>query len=169
MLFDIQVVFAKISEEFASHHGSQSITGRSGTLKEARKVGRADHIEVDIQRDAPTLLLGQGSQMVTGADEAALLCAPECEAHASAGSGRSLCQSQRRFEYCSRAATIVVNTRSLRHAVEMRPNDDQGAVAIKNSVGQHVSSQTLASYGVHVEMYSGAGASCDVEGAAQFV
>src|SRR5262249_28323639 len=162
-------VFAKIGEEFASHHGSQSITGRSGTLNEARKVGRADHIEVDIQRDVPTHFLGQGFHMVAGADKAALLCAPECEAQVTAGFGRSLCQSQRRFEHCSRAATIVVNTRSLRHAVEMRTNDDQGAVAIRSSVGQHVSSQPLAGYGVYVETYSGAGARCDVEGAAELV
>src|SRR4029077_161116 len=103
------------------------------------------------------------------ADQAELLCAPECEAHATAGFGRPLCQPQRRFEHCSRAATIVVNTRSLRHAVEMRTNDDQGAIAIKGSVGQHVSSQPLAGYGVYVETYSGAAASCDVEGAAEFV
>src|SRR3954471_2316630 len=78
-------------------------------------------------------------------------------------------QSQRRFEHCSRAATIVVNTRSLRHAVEMRTNDDQGAIAIKSRVGQHVSSQPFAGHGVHVETYSGAATSCNVEGAAEFV
>src|SRR5262245_11390656 len=169
MLLDFQVVFAKISEELTSHHGSQSITACSGTLKEARKVGRADHTVVNLQRDALTLLLGQGSQMVAGADEAALFCAPECEAHAIAGFGRSLCQSQRYLEHCSRAATIVVNTRSLQHAVEMRTNDDQGTSATKSSVGQHVSRQPLAGHGVYVETYSGAGASCDIEGAAEFV
>src|SRR5712671_848378 len=60
----------------------------SGTLNKAREVGRSDHIEVDIQRDVPTHLLGQGCHMVAGADEAALLCAPECEAHATARLGR---------------------------------------------------------------------------------
>ena len=85
--------------------------------------------------------------MVPGADQSALLCAPECEAPATAGFGRSLGQSQRRFEHCSRAATIVVNTRSLRHAVKMRTNDDQGAIAIKSCVGQHVSSSAFAGHG----------------------
>src|SRR5262249_6672708 len=84
---------AKLSEKLASHHGSQSITCRSGTLNKAREVRRADHIEVDIQRDVPTHLLGQGCHMVAGADEAALLCAPECEADTTAGLGRSLGQS----------------------------------------------------------------------------
>src|SRR5262249_20433893 len=107
--------------------------------------------------------------MVAGADEAALLCAPECEADASAGLGRSLGQSQRRFEHYSRAATIVVNTRSLRHAVEMRTNDDQGAIAIKNRIGQHVSRGPLAGRGTDLGAHSGAGASCDFEGAAQFL
>jgi hypothetical protein len=41
--------------------------------------------------------------------------------------------------------------------------------AIKGRVGQHVSSQPLAGRGVHVETYSGAAASCDVGGAAEFV
>src|SRR5262249_40679960 len=100
-LLDTQVVFAKLSEELASHHGSQSIACRGGALNKAREVGRADHIEIDIQRNVPTHLLGQGCHMVAGADEAALRCPPECEADASAGLGRSLGQSQRRFKHCS--------------------------------------------------------------------
>src|SRR5258706_13227304 len=55
-LLDSQVVFAKISEEFASHHGSQSLIARRGALNEAREVGRADHVEIDIERDVPTHL-----------------------------------------------------------------------------------------------------------------
>src|SRR5262249_2453010 len=89
-LLDTQVVFAKLSEKLASHHGSQSITCRSGTLNKAHEVGRGDHIKIDIQRDVPTHLLGQGCQMVAGADEAALLGAPECQAHPSARLARSL-------------------------------------------------------------------------------
>src|SRR6516164_3253809 len=107
--------------------------------------------------------------MVAGADEAALLCAPECEAHATAGLRRPLGQSQRRFEHYSRAATIVVDARPLRHAVEMRTNDDEGAIAVKGRVGQHVSSQPLSDHGVDLEAHSGAAASCDIEGAAEFV
>src|SRR5262249_54829329 len=98
-----------------------------------------------------------------------LLCAPECEADTTAGLGRSLGKPQRRFEHYSRATTIVVNTRSLRHAVEMRTNDDQGAIAIKNRIGQHVSSEPLAGHGIDLEAHIGAVASCDFEGAAQFV
>src|SRR5438876_10855099 len=131
-------MFAKISEELALHYGSQSITGHSGSVNEAREVGRADHVEVDIERDAPANLLGQGSHMVARANEPALLCTPECEAHATASLGRPLGQSQRRFEHYRRAATIVVDARPLRHAVEMCTNDDQGAIAIKSRIGQHV-------------------------------
>src|SRR4029453_19538385 len=102
-LLDTQVVFAKLSEELASPHGSQSVTCRSGTLNKAREVGRGDHIEVDVQRDVPMRLLGQGCHMVAGADEGALLCAPECEstADATAVFGRSMGKSQRRFKHCS--------------------------------------------------------------------
>src|SRR5262249_6672710 len=78
-----------------------------------------------------------------------------------------LANPQRRFEHYSRATTIVVNTRSLRHAVEMRTNDDQGAIAIKNRIGQHVLSEPLAGHGIDLEAHSGAVASCDFEGAAQ--
>src|SRR5262249_39802790 len=168
-LLDTQVVFAKLSEELASHHGSQSITCRSGTLNKAREVRRADHIKIDIQPDVPTHRLGQGCHMVAGAEEAALPGAPEGEAAARAGWVRPLGQSQRRFEHYSRAATIVVNTRSLRHAVEMRTNDDQGAIAIKGRIGEHVSSEPLAGDGIDLEAHSGAVASCDFEGAAEFV
>jgi hypothetical protein len=162
-------VFAKISEEFASYNGSQSLIGRSRTLNEAREVGRADHVEIDIERDVTTHLLGQGSHVVAGADEAALLCAPECEAHATAGLRRPPGQPQRRFEHYSRAATIVVDARPLRHAVEMRTNNDEGATAVKGRVGQYVSSQPLSDHGVDLEAHSGAAASCDIERAAEFV
>src|SRR5262245_36273356 len=128
-------MLAKVSEELASHYGSQSITGHSGSVNEAREVGRADHVEVDIERDVPAKLLGQGSHMMARADEAALLCTPECEAHAAAGLGRTLGQLQRRFEHCSRTATIVVDARPLRYAVEMRTNDDQGTIVIPSHIG----------------------------------
>src|SRR5262249_7452066 len=107
--------------------------------------------------------------MVAGADEAALLCAPECEADTTAGLGRSLGQSQRRFEHYSRATTIVVNTRSLRHAVEMRTNNDQGAIAIKNRIGRQVSREPVSGRGIALGAHSGAVGSCVFEGAAQFV
>src|SRR5262245_37054571 len=152
----------KITEELASHYGSQSITGHSGSVNEAREVGRTDHVEIDIERDAPPNLLRQGSHMVARADEATLLCAPEREAHATASLGRPFGQSQRRFEHYRRAATIVVDARPLRHAVEMRTNDDQGTIAIQSRIGQHVSSEPLAGNGIDFEPHSGATTSCDV-------
>src|SRR5262245_24748864 len=160
-LLDTQVVFAKISEELASNHGDQSITGRSRTLNESPEVWRADHVEVDIKCNVPTHLLGQGSHMAAGTDEAALLCAPECETHATAGLGWALGQSQGRFEHDRRAATVVVDARPLRYAVEMRTNDDQGTIAIPSRIGQHVSSQSFAGHGVDLEVNSGAGATCN--------
>src|SRR5260221_13679286 len=75
-LLDSQVVFAKISEEFASHHRSQSLIGRSGALNEAREVGRPDHVEIDMERDVPTPRLGQGSAAVARAKRAPLPCPP---------------------------------------------------------------------------------------------
>ncbi len=52
--------------------------------------------------------------------------------------------SQSSFEHYSRTATIVIDARPLRYAVEMRTNDDQGTIAIKSRIGQHVSSEPLA-------------------------
>ena len=124
-------MWAKISKQLASHHASQSLSGRSRTLNESREVGRTDHVEVDIESDVPTHVLGQCAEMMAGADETALLCPPECEAYASAGSAWPRGQSQRRLEHYSRTATIVVDAWPLRHAVEMRTNDDQGAIAIQ--------------------------------------
>src|SRR3954464_2572980 len=65
-LLDTQVVFAKVSKQLASHHASQSLPSCYRTLNESREVGRADHVEVDIESDVPTHLLGQCAQMMAG-------------------------------------------------------------------------------------------------------
>ena len=68
---------------------------RGRTLDESREVGRAHHVEVDVEPNAAAFLLGQGPDMVARADEAALLGAPEREPQALSGWAGQL---QRRFE-----------------------------------------------------------------------
>ena len=85
-------------------------------------------------------------------------------------SGRLPYQSQRRFEHRCRAATIIVDARSLQHAVEMRTNDNQGTIATGGRVGQYVSAPTLFGHGVDRETHGCTICpSCDVEGVAVFV
>jgi hypothetical protein len=43
----------KLCSRNSARSSRRSITCRSGTLNKARKVGRGDHIEVDVQRDVP--------------------------------------------------------------------------------------------------------------------
>src|SRR5260370_16375811 len=104
--------------------------------------------------------------MVARADEAALLCAPECEAHASSGLGG---QSQRRFEHCGRAATIVVDAGSLRHAVEMRAHNDKRAFAMEGRAAQHVSSQPNAAHAADGEAHGFAASTSAFAPAAQLL
>src|SRR5436309_1950944 len=92
---------------------NRRIIGRSRALNKADEVGRADHVEIDVERNVTTFIFGQSVEMATRADEALLLCSPEDEAHASASSDRLPGQSQRRFEHCGRAATIIVDARPL--------------------------------------------------------
>src|SRR5215813_8372009 len=115
-------MLAKISDEFASRNGNRGMIGRGRALNEAHEVGRADHVEIDVEHDVTTVIFGQTVDMLTRAHEALLLCSPEGETHATACSGRLPRQSQRRFEHRGRAATIIVDARSLQHAVEMRTN-----------------------------------------------
>ena len=94
--------------------------------------------------------------MVARADEAALLGAPEREAHAAAV-WRIAGQSQRGFEHRGRAAAIVVDARPLRHAVEMRADDDQGDRSpVGSALGQHVAGRALAGDSVDREAHGGA-------------
>src|SRR5262249_57045004 len=97
------------------------------------------------------VIFGQTVDMLTRAHEALLLCSPEGETHATACSGRLQHQSQRRFEHCGRAATIIVDARSLQHAVEMRTNDNQGTIATGGRVGQYGSAPTPFGHGVDRE------------------
>src|SRR5262249_51771495 len=111
--------------------------GRSRALNEAHEVGRADHVEIDVEHDVTTVIFGQTVDMLTRAHETLLLCSPEGETHATACSGRLPHQSQRRFEHRGRAATIIVDARSLQHAVEMRTNDNQGTIATGGGAGPY--------------------------------
>jgi len=53
------------------------MNGRSRALNEAHEVGRADHVEIDVEHDVTTLIFGQTVDMLTRAHEALLLCSPE--------------------------------------------------------------------------------------------
>src|SRR5215510_3404425 len=81
-------MLAKISDEFASRNGNRGMIGRSRALNEAHEVGRADHVEIDVEHDVTTVIFGQTVDMLTRAHEALLLCSPEGETHATACSGR---------------------------------------------------------------------------------
>src|SRR5262249_55893996 len=113
--------------------------GCSRALNEAHEVGRADHVEIDVEHDVTTVIFGNTAAMLRRPHEALLLCSPEGETPGTACSGRLPHQSQRRFEHRGRAATIIVDARSLQHAVEMRTNDNQGTIATGGRVGQYVS------------------------------
>src|SRR5262249_19859015 len=138
---------------------SHSLLLRSGAADETSEIGRADHVEIDIDSDRSALIVRQRVDVVARADQATLLRAPECEAHAPAVLCRLLRQSQRRFEHGRRAAAVVIDPRSLGHAVEVRTNDDQWALVVAASVGHDVSSRTLAAHSVHRKTYDAAGPS----------
>src|SRR5215831_5377220 len=76
-------MLAKISDEFASRNGNRRMIGRSRALNEAHEVGRADHVEIDVEHDVTTVIFGQTVDMLTRAHEALLLCSPEGETHAT--------------------------------------------------------------------------------------
>src|SRR5438094_989734 len=82
-LFEGQVVRSEIGNEFISNNRSYSLRRCARAANETGEIGRADHVEIDINRDLPALLLRQGGDVVARADQATFLCAPECKAHAS--------------------------------------------------------------------------------------
>ena len=90
-------------------------------------------------------------------DQATLLCAPECEAHATTILSRLLCQSQRCFEHSGRAAAVVIDPGPLGHAIKVRTDDDQCALVVEASVGHDVSSRALACDSVDREAHGVAG------------
>src|SRR6516164_6056394 len=63
-------MLAKISDEFASRNGNRDMIGRSRALNEAHEVGRADHVEIDVEHDVTTVIFGQTVDMLTRAHEA---------------------------------------------------------------------------------------------------
>src|SRR5215510_6476398 len=58
-------MLAKISDEFASRNGNRGMIGRGRALNEAHEVGRADHVEIDVEHDVTTVIFGQTVDMLT--------------------------------------------------------------------------------------------------------
>src|SRR5262249_36769089 len=66
-LIERQVVRSEIGDDFVPYNRSQSFQGRGGGTNETGKIGRADHVKIDIERDLLALRLGQGGDVMARA------------------------------------------------------------------------------------------------------
>ena len=99
-------------------------------------VRRADHVEVEVQRDVVRLLLRQVLDVVLRSEQTLLLGSPPGEAHRVVRLG--LRHLDRGLQQRCAAGAVVVDARAVLHAVEVGAGHDGVGVIAALGLGEHV-------------------------------
>ena len=102
--------------------GLTHLVGVVSVVCEVAGVVRADHVEVQVQRDVSLVLVGQALHVLGRANESVLLGTPERETHRVGDLGGTA-HLECGLEYCRRAGSVVVDAGAVEDAVEMRTGD----------------------------------------------
>ena len=125
------------------------VVGVVAVIDEEDIVRRADHVEVEVERDLVELLLREVGDVVRRPDEVRLLSAPPREAN---GVLRlDLAQLLADLEQGGRAAAVVVDAGSSVDRVEVCAGHDDVVRVLTGKLGQHVGGRGHLAHGLGLE------------------
>ena len=129
------------AEPSGTSRSRDTLSGRTGLIAvvgEEAGVGRAQQVEVQVQRDVVELIAVQTEHVVHDAVEPVLVGSPEHEAHRVVHR-RQRTQLQRGFQHRGHPGAIVVDARTVTRAVQMRADHDHLVRRAGFGLRQHVS------------------------------